>query len=131
MGKKNNDIAVAALTVLGPDYCTPNALVMATYGQISGAKIAENKNNRGAQQTASSPSPPYLHRNNDEEKCMPPNALWGVICDTGNGNVKEACKALAWDMVDSGLQVRWKDHQSADSSIQVLLMNSNSTNDDN
>ena len=62
---------------------------------------------------------------------MPPNALWGVICDTGNGNVKEACKALAWDMVDSGLQVRWKDHQSADSSIQVLLMNSNSTNDDN
>ena len=95
MGKKNNDIAVADLTVLGPDYCTPNALVMATYGQISGAKIAENKNNRGAQQTASSPSPPYLHRHNDEDEYRPPTALWGVIWVTGNVNIKEACEALA------------------------------------
>jgi hypothetical protein len=35
-----------------------------------------------------------------------------VIQVTGDGNVKEACKALAWNMVNSGLQVRWKDHQS-------------------
>ncbi len=46
-----------------------------------------------------------------------------MIRVTGDGNVKEACEALAWDMVDSGLQVCWKDHQSADSSAQVLLMN--------
>jgi hypothetical protein len=50
-------------------------------------------------------------------------ALWGVIWVTGNGNIKEACEALAWDMVDTGLQVRWKDHQSANLSAQVLLMN--------
>jgi hypothetical protein len=41
----------------------------------------------------------------------------------GNGNIKEACKALAWDMTGSGLQVRLKEHQSAKSSAQVLLMN--------
>ncbi len=46
-----------------------------------------------------------------------------MIWVTGDGKVKEACEALAWDMVDSGLQVHWKDHQSADSSTQVLLMN--------
>jgi hypothetical protein len=49
-------------------------------------------------------------------------ALWGIICVTGSSNVKEACEALAWDMVDTGLQVQWKDHQAAESSAQVLLM---------
>ncbi len=37
--------------------------------------------------------------------------------------MKEACEALAWDMVDTGLQVWWKDHQLAESSAQVPLMN--------
>jgi hypothetical protein len=46
-----------------------------------------------------------------------------VIRVTGKGNVKKACEALAWDMVNSGLQVYWKDHQSTDSSAQVLLIN--------
>jgi hypothetical protein len=49
--------------------------------------------------------------------------LWGVICVTGNNNVKEACEALMWDIVNMGLQVRWKDHQSAESRTRVLLMN--------
>jgi hypothetical protein len=85
--------------------------------------LVKNKSNRGAQQTVSSPSQPSLHRHNDEEEYRPPTALWGVIRVTGDRNVKEACEALAWDMVNSGLQVHWKDHQSADSSTQVLLMN--------
>ena len=49
--------------------------------------------------------------------------MWGVIRVAGEGNVKEACEALAWDMEDSGLQVRWKDHQSAESSAQILIIN--------
>jgi hypothetical protein len=50
-------------------------------------------------------------------------ALWSIICVTGNGNVKEACEALVWDMVDTGLQVHWEDHQSAKSSVQIMLIN--------
>ncbi len=42
---------------------------------------------------------------------------------TGNRNIKEACKSLAWDIVDTGLQIQSKEHQLADSSAQVLLMN--------
>jgi hypothetical protein len=42
---------------------------------------------------------------------------------TGKGNIKEACKALVGDMVDNGLQIRWKDYQSTTLSAQVLLMN--------
>jgi hypothetical protein len=42
---------------------------------------------------------------------------------SGNENIKQACESLAWDMVDTGLQVWWKDHQLADLSTQVLLMN--------
>ncbi len=49
--------------------------------------------------------------------------MWGVIRVKGNGNIKAACEALAWDMSGSGLQVRWKEHQSAELSVQVLLMN--------
>jgi hypothetical protein len=37
--------------------------------------------------------------------------------------MKVACNALVWDMTGLGLQVRWKEHQSAESSAQVLLMN--------
>ena len=83
--------------------------------------LVKNKSKRGAQQTVIPPSQPTLYRHNDEEEYKPPSALWGVIRVTGNGNIKEACEALAWDMDD--LQIFWKDHQSADSSAQVLLMN--------
>jgi hypothetical protein len=37
--------------------------------------------------------------------------------------MKEACEALAWDMVNMRLQVCWNDHQLAESSAQILLMN--------
>jgi hypothetical protein len=69
---------------------------------------------------ASVPSP---HRFNNKEDYMPLTAMWGVIKVKGNSNIKEACEALALDMTGSGLQVHWKEHQSAESSAQVLLMN--------
>jgi hypothetical protein len=74
------------------------------------------------QQTAS-PSAPSTHRYNDEEDYKPPTSMWGVIQVKGNGNIKEACNALAWNMVNSGLTVRWKEHQLAESSSHILLVN--------
>ena len=68
-------------------------------------------------------SAPSSHRYNDEEDYKPPTSMWGVIWVKGNGNIKEACYALVWDMVDYGLTVRWKKHQSAESSAHTLLMN--------
>jgi hypothetical protein len=49
--------------------------------------------------------------------------MWGVIRVKGIANIKEVCDVLAWDMTSSGLQVHWKEHQSAESSAHVLLMN--------
>jgi hypothetical protein len=49
--------------------------------------------------------------------------MWGVIQVKGNGNMKEACNALAWNMSNLGLTVRWKEHHSAESSAHILLMN--------
>jgi hypothetical protein len=37
--------------------------------------------------------------------------------------MKEVCDALAWDMINLGLILRWKEHQSAESSAHILLMN--------
>jgi hypothetical protein len=85
--------------------------------------LVRDKSNRAAQQTVPLSCQPFPHRYNDEEEYRPPTAMWGVIRVTGNGNLKEACKALAWDMIDSGLQVQWKEHQSAESEAQVLLIN--------
>ncbi len=84
--------------------------------------LVPDKLNRVAQSSVSIPelSP---HQFNDEEEYKPPTAMWGVIRVKGNGNIKEACEALAWDMTGLGLQVQWKEHQSAESSAQVLLMN--------
>jgi hypothetical protein len=70
-----------------------------------------------------SPSAPSPHRYNDEEDYKPQTSMWGVIQVKGNGNIKEACNALAWDMVNSGLTVRWKENQSAESSAHILLIN--------
>jgi hypothetical protein len=86
--------------------------------------MVKDKRNRPANQQLAGPlSKPSPHRFNDEEDFKPPTSLWGVIRVSGNGNIKEACESLAWDMVNTGLQVWWKDHQLADLSTQVLLMN--------
>ncbi len=86
--------------------------------------LVKDKRNRSAgQQPVAPPSQPSPYWHNNKEDYKQPTALWGVICITGNGNVKEACEALVWDMVDMGLQVWWKDHQLAESRAQVLLIN--------
>ncbi len=70
--------------------------------------------------TATIPSP---QRFNGEEDYKAPKQMWGVIRVSGNGNIKEACDALAWDIGGSGLQIRWKEYQAAESSAQVILLN--------
>jgi hypothetical protein len=82
--------------------------------------VKDKRNRPGNQKTAALLSQPSLHRHNDEEDYKPPTSFGGVIWVTGNGNIKEACKALAWNMMDACLQVQWKDHHLADSSAQVL-----------
>jgi hypothetical protein len=84
--------------------------------------LVRDRGNVRGQQTAS-PSAPSPYRYNDEEDYKPPTPMWGVIRVKGNSNIKEACDALAWDKVDSGLTVRWKEHQSAESSAHILVMN--------
>ncbi len=74
-------------------------------------------------QQAASQSAPSPYRYNNEEDYKPPTPMWGVIWVKGNGTMKEACNALAWDMIDLELTVRWKEHQSAESSARILLMN--------
>ncbi len=74
------------------------------------------------QQTASK-SAPSPHRYDNGEEYRPPTAMWRVFWVMGNGNMKEACNALAWDMINSGFTLRWKEHQSVETSVHILLMN--------
>jgi ribosomal protein S21 len=52
----------------------------------------------------------------------PSNMLWGTIKVRADENVKEAAEALKWDFNKTGIQVRWKPHQSADSGTQVQIV---------
>ncbi len=64
--------------------------------------MVKNKGNKQFnQQTAAPPPQPSPHKHNKEYVFKLSMSLWGVIHVTGNGNVKEACKALAWDMEDT------------------------------
>ena len=85
--------------------------------------LVRDKRNRVAQQQAPQLVTPPLQKYNDKEEIKPAADLWGVIQVSGKSNVKEACEALAWDMEDSGLQVTWEEHQSVESSAQILIIN--------
>ncbi len=88
--------------------------------------LVKNKNNsRGAPQALPSPPKPspHRHRYNDEEEYRAPTTLWGVIKCTCNGNIKEGVEGLAWDIGNTGITIKYKEHQSPDSSAQILLMN--------
>jgi hypothetical protein len=88
--------------------------------------LVKNKNNsRGALQALPSPPKPspHQHRYNNEEEYRAPTALWGVIKCTCNGNIKEGVEGLAWDIGNTGITIRYKEHQSPNSYAQILLMN--------
>jgi hypothetical protein len=79
--------------------------------------LVNNKNN------STKPSP-HRHHYNNEEEYRAPTSLWGVIKCTCNGNIKEGVEGLAWDIVgNTGITIKYKEHQSPDSSAQILLMN--------
>ncbi len=87
--------------------------------------LVKNKNNsRGAPQAPPSPpkpSPPR-HRYNDEEEYKTPTALWGVITCTCKRNTKEGVEGLAWDIGNTRITIKYKEHQSPKFSAQILLI---------
>jgi hypothetical protein len=82
------------------------------------------KNKRIVCNPAQAPAKPQANfqRHNDDEDFTPSTSVQGVVRVRGRENVKTPCNLIAWDMSDSGLLIRWKEHQSADSSAQLLLM---------
>ncbi len=68
------------------------------------------------------PSQPSPHHHNDKEEFKPSPYLWGIIRVRGNYNIKDACNAISWDIQESGIQIRWKEHQSAESNAQIMIM---------
>ncbi len=49
-------------------------------------------------------------------------SMYGTIRVRASENVKDCIEALAWDLSKTGINIRWKEHQSAESSSQVLLV---------
>ncbi len=46
-----------------------------------------------------------------------------MIKCTCNGNIKEGVEGLAWGISNTGITIKYKKHQSPNSSVQILLMN--------
>ncbi len=70
----------------------------------------------------SDPPAPSPHRFNNKEDFKPSPYLWAVICVRRNNNIKDLCEEIGWDIFESGLIIRYKEHQSADSNAQIMLM---------
>jgi hypothetical protein len=83
------------------------------------------KNKRIVRYSSQSPAKPpqtNLQRHNNDEEFTPSTSVQVVIWVHGRENVKTAWDSISWDMSESGLSIQWKEHQSADSSAQILLM---------
>jgi hypothetical protein len=87
--------------------------------------VKNTNNSRGAPQASPSPPKPSPcpHCYNNEEEYRAQTALWGVIKFTCNGNIKKGVEGQAWDIGNNKITIKYKEHQSPDSSAQKLLMN--------
>ncbi len=82
------------------------------------------KNKRIVQNSSKSPAKPQtnLQRHNNNEEFTPSTSVQAVIRVRGRENIRTACDSISWDLSESGLLIRWKEHQLADLSAQILLM---------
>jgi hypothetical protein len=78
--------------------------------------------NRGASQSHPATQAVSPHQYNNKDKYRPPTGVWGNLRIKAGENIKEMCESIAWDMNGTGITVRWKEHQSVDSSSQILIM---------
>ncbi len=77
----------------------------------------------GSQPVSATPTPSsIISRYNDEEEYKAPTSMWGTLRVQASENVKDCVDALVCDLSDTGISIRWKEHQSAVSSSQVLLI---------
>jgi hypothetical protein len=77
----------------------------------------------GTQSTPVTLTPSISHqRHNDEEEYKMPTSMWGTPRVCSSENVKDRVEALVWDLSGYGINIRWKEHQLAESSSQVLLV---------
>jgi hypothetical protein len=83
----DDSLSLPPLTTNKPEDGFPGSAVLA----FNFFMVKDTCNRQFNQQTAASPPQPSLHKHNNEDVFKPPTSLWGMICMTGNGNVKEAC----------------------------------------
>jgi hypothetical protein len=74
-----------------------------------------------AQPTANTPTI-SLSRFDDNAALRPSPTLWGTARVQARENIREAIVAWVWDLHNTGVQVQWKAHQSADSSAYIRII---------
>ncbi len=83
--------------------------------------VKNKMNSKGAPQAAGESPATSPNKYNNDADFKPSNTLWGIFKVCANENIKEAVESLSWDFNNTGIQVRWKPHQSANSSAQVQI----------
>jgi hypothetical protein len=84
--------------------------------------LVKNKmNSKGAPQAAKESTTSLPNKYDNEAEFRPSNTLWDNCRVKARENVKEAVESLSWYFNNTGIQVRWKAHQSANSSAQIQI----------
>jgi hypothetical protein len=83
--------------------------------------VTNKMNSKGGLQPVGETTAALPNRYDDDADFKPSNTLWGTARVLAKENIKEAVESLSWDFNNTGIQVRWKPHQSANSSTQVQI----------
>ncbi len=83
--------------------------------------VKNKMSSKGAPQAAGESTATSPNKYDNDADFKPSNTRWGSVKVRANENIKEAVESLSWEFNNTGIQVRWKPHQSADSSAQVQI----------
>jgi hypothetical protein len=84
--------------------------------------VKNELNPQGATPATSEPTAVAPNRFVDDSEYKPSNTMWGTSRVQAGENIKEAMEVWLWDLHSTGIQVRWKAHQSANSSAFIQNM---------
>lgn len=99
----------------------PTSSVALKYFKTRNKRVNTNSINNVVASSKPSARTSQEYQHDDDAGYSGPNMFWGTVCASADINLKSAVEDLFMDLEDTGLVARWKRHQSAESSSQIII----------
>lgn len=98
------------------------AMTFFQYFKTKNKRFLNGGNQPGNQAQGQSNAARQGKKYDDDEEYSGKDVLYGTIMVSGDSNIKDVVDNIAWDLQGTGLSLKWKPHQSAESSTQIIIM---------